>query len=475
MADIVNKLWGFCHTLRHDGVDYGDYIEQLTYLLFLKMSDEKEVRVPKGCDWEHLKPLSGQRLLDTYTDALRTLRGEKGLLGDIFAGAESRFSNPVNLKKLIALIDEEEWSSLGLDVKGAAFEGLLERAASEGKKGAGQYFTPRYLIESIVHVMKPDPRGFDSFRIMDPACGTGGFLMKAYEWLVDPGKGSKAKGLAREDIQRLKTATYFGQELVARPRRLALMNLYLHGLTPTIYLGDTLYEADRGERYDVILTNPPFGTKGANQAPEREDFTIETSNKQLNFVQHVHTVLKKGGRAAMVLPDNCLFENKAGEVFKDLMEQCNVHTILRLPRGTFTPYSQGVKANVVFFQKGLPTEFVWIFDARSNVPGITKKERPLSAKHFEEFEACYGADPNGRSKRKDQGETGRWRRFHISEVQGRDYKLDLTWLKDESLDDPDGLPEPQDLASEAITELEAIVDDLKEIVALLEQEEGLEA
>jgi len=177
----------------------------------------------------------------------------------------------------------------------------------------------------------------------------------------------------------------------------------------------------------------------------------------------------------MVLPDNCLFENKAGEVFKDLMEQCNVHTILRLPRGTFTPYSQGVKANVVFFQKGIPTEHVWIFDGRSNVPGVTKKERPLSPKHFEEFEACYGADPNGRSKRKDQGEAGRWRRFHISEIQARDYKLDLTWLKDESLDDPDELPEPQDLAAEAITELEAIVDDLKDIVALLEQEEGVEA
>jgi len=469
MADIVNKLWGFCHTLRHDGVDYGDYIEQLTYLLFLKMADEKDVRVPQGCSWDHLKPLSGQPLLDAYTDALRKLRFEPGLLGDIFAGAESRFGNPVNLKKLIALIDEEEWTSLGLDVKGAAFEGLLEKAASEGKKGAGQYFTPRYLIESIVNVMKPDPRGCEEFRIMDPACGTGGFLMKAYEWLVAQG------GLERSEIQRIKTKTYYGQEFIARPRRLALMNLYLHGLAPTIYFGDTIYQADRGERYDVILTNPPFGTKGANAAPEREDFTIETSNKQLNFVQHVHTVLKKGGRAAMVLPDNCLFENKAGEVFKDLMATCNVHTVLRLPRGTFTPYSQGVKANVVFFQKGLPTEHVWIFDGRSNVPGITKKERPLSPKHFEEFEACYGADPNGRGKREDQGETGRWRKFHISDIQARDYKLDLTWLKDESLDDPDELPEPQDLAGEAITEMEAIVDDLKDIVALLEREEGVEA
>src|SRR2546429_6670676 len=209
----------------------------------------------------------------------------------------------------------------------------------------------------------------------------------------------------RNEYLTIRTATYYGQDLVARPRRLALMNLFLHGVEPRIYLGDTIYEPFSGERYDVILTNPPFGTKGANQAPERDDFTIETSNKQLNFLQHVLTALKPGGRAAIVLPDNCLFEGKAGEVFKILMQDCNVHTILRLPRGTFTPYSQGVKANVIFFQKGLPTEHVWIFDARSNVPGITKKDRPLTAQHFAEFADCYGKDPNGTSKRKDLGET----------------------------------------------------------------------
>ena len=248
------------------------------------------------------------------------------------------------------------------------------------------------------------------------------------------------------------------------------MNLFLHGVEPHIYLGDTVYEPFRGEKNDVILTNPPFGTKGANQAPEREDFTIETSNKQLNFVQHVMTVLKPGGRAAMVLPDNCLFEGKAGEVFEILMQDCNLHTVLRLPRGTFTPYSQGVKANVIFFQKGRPTEAVWIFDARSNVPGITKKDRPLTSQHFAEFEKCYGTDPNGASKRK---EAERFRKFSLSEIQARDYKLDVTWLKDESLEDGDELPEPQDLAAEAITELEAVVDDLREIVALVEKEEGV--
>ena len=252
------------------------------------------------------------------------------------------------------------------------------------------------------------------------------------------------------------------------------MNLFLHNVEPQIHLGDTIYDPDRGERYDVILTNPPFGTKGANQAPNRDDFTIETSNKQLNFVQHVVNVLKPGGRAAMVLPDNCLFEGKAGEVFEILMHDCNLHTVLRLPRGTFTPYSQGVKANVIFFQKGMPTEKVWIFDARSNVEGITKKDRPLSEKHFEEFEKCYGSDPNGRSRRKDLGEEGRFRCFTIDDVKERNYKLDITWLKDESLEDSDELPDPQDLVSETITELEAVVDDLKDIVELLENEEGVE-
>src|SRR5437773_8496717 len=312
--------------------------------------------------------------------------------------------------------------------------------------------------------MKPDPRGKPEFTIADPAVGTGGFLVCSYEWLIEQAKGV----FDRADAKRIKTHTYYGQDLVPRPRRLALMNLFLHGVEPHIYLGDTIYDPFRGEKNDVILTKPPFRTRDANQAPEREDITVETSNKQLNFLQHVLTALKPGGRAAIVLPDNCLFEGKAGEVFEIVMQDCNVHTILRLPRGTFSPYSQGVKANVVFFQKGFPTENVWIFDARSNVPGITKKERPLSPEHFAAFERCYGADPNGRSERRDTGAEGRFRKFHISEIKERDYKLDITWLKDESLENADELPEPQDLAAEAITELEAVVDDLKEIVSLLE-------
>lgn len=472
MTDVVQKLWGFCHTLRHDGIDYGDYIEQITYLLFLKMADERGISLPDGCDWPSLRDRSGTALTDYYIDLLRKLGRVTGLLGDIYAGAQSRFNNPVNLKKLINLIDETEWTALGVDVKAQAYEGLLEKAASEGKKGAGQYFTPRMLIQSIVRCMKPDPRAHKELSICDPACGTGGFLVAAYEWLIEHTRGG---ALDRGTAKRVKRGTYFGQELVERPRRLALMNLYLHGLEPEITLTDSIYEVPSGRRYDVVLTNPPFGTKGANQAPDREDFTIETSNKQLNFVQHILTILKPGGRGAIVLPDNCLFEAKAGEVFEIVMQDCNLHTILRLPRGTFSPYSAGVKANVIFLQKGYATEHVWIFDARSNVPGITKKERPLSKDHFAEFEKCYGDDPNGRSKRKDTGVEGRFRKFHIGKIKKREYKLDITWLKDESLEDAEELPEPQDLAAEAITELEAVVDDLKEIIALIEKEEGAAA
>jgi type I restriction enzyme M protein len=469
MSDVVNKLWGFCHTLRHDGIDYGDYIEQITYLLFLKMADERGLDLPVGCDWPGLATRSGTELTDHYQDLLRTLGKQPGTLGDIYAGAQSRFTNPVNLKRLIGLIDETEWTALGVDVKAQAYEGLLEKAASEGKKGAGQYFTPRVLIQSIVRCMRPDPRVHPEFTVSDPACGTGGFLVAAYEWLVEHTGGG---AMDRDTARRVRLRTYHGQELVARPRRMALMNLYLHGIEPTIALGDTIYEAPTSERFDVILTNPPFGTRGANQAPDRDDFTVATSNKQLNFVQHVLTVLKPGGRAAMVLPDNCLFADQAGDVMRILTEDCTLHTVLRLPRGTFTPYSQGVKANVVFFTKGMPTERVWIYDARTNVPGITKKDRPLTPEHFAEFERCYGAEPNGRAARatSDSAED-RWRSFHISEVRERGFKLDsFKWLRDESLEDADELPEPEELAADAIAELESAVEELNAVLELLGSE-----
>lgn len=466
MTDVVNKLWGFCHTLRHDGVDYGDYIEQLTYLLFLKMADERAIEVPPETDWPFLRKLSGTELLDSYIESLRTLGRQPGILGDIFGGAQNRFTNPVNLGKLIGLIDETEWISIDTDIKAEAFEGLLEKAASEGKKGAGQYFTPRILIQSIVRCVRPDPRGTKTFSIDDPACGTGGFLIAAYEWL----KAETGGAFDRDTAKRIRSETYFGQELVARPRRLALMNMYLHQVEPHITLADSIYEVPSAQRYDVILTNPPFGTKGANQAPDREDFVVQTSNKQLNFIQHVLTILKPGGRAAIVVPDNVLFAQQAGEVFEVLMEDCDVHTVIRCPRGTFSPYTEGTKTNVIFFSKGRSTDTVWIYDARANVPKITKKSRPLTDKHFAEFEKCYGADPYGRSKRSESDSTqDRWHRFSIEEVKEHHYKLDaFKWLRDEELDDPDELAEPQELITEAMEELQLALDDLADIMRLFE-------
>ncbi|MBI4524751.1 MAG: SAM-dependent DNA methyltransferase [Deltaproteobacteria bacterium] len=485
-TDVVQKLWGFCHTLRHDGIDYGDYIEQLTYLLFLKMADERGIDLSKisvttekgekikvNCSWPGLEAKSGTALTEHYIDVLRALGQQKGLLGDIFTQAQSRFNNPVNLKKLVGLIDETEWTALDIDIKAAAFEGLLEKAASEGKKGAGQYFTPRILIQSIVSCIKPDPRVHREFTVCDPACGTGGFLVASYEWLIEHTRGG---AMDRELAERVRKKTYFGEDLVARPRRLALMNLYLHNLEPVIKLGDSIYEVPDGRRYDVVLTNPPFGTKGANQVPEREDFVISTSNKQLNFIQHVITILKPGGRAAVVVPDNCLFADQAGDVFKVLTEDCELHTVLRLPNGTFSPYSPGTKTNVIFFTKGYPTENVWLYDARTNVPRITKKDRPLTPEHFAEFETCFGPDPNGRAKRDPKhSKEDRWRTFHITEVKDRDFKIDsLKWLKDESLDDGEELPDPEELAADAIAELEAAVEELNTIVSLLERNSNSE-
>lgn len=473
MTDLANKLWGFCHTLRHDGVDYGDYVEQLSYLLFFKMSEERGIDLPPIKDfktetgkkienqpvsWNALKEESGTDLTYLYGEMLRHLRKQKGDVGDMFFQAMPRLNNPVNLKKLINLIDEEEWSSLDIDVKGEAFEGLLQKSASEGKKGAGQYFTPRPLIKSMVKLMQPSPKGQKDFKVYDPSCGTGGFLVSAYEWLD---KGS----LTREEAKHVKTNMYYGQELVPRPRRLALMNMYLHGVTPKIYLGDTIYEAPKPERFDVVLANPPFGTKGANQAPEREDFTVETSNKQLNFLQHILSVMKPGGRAAVVLPDNCLFEDKAGEVFKILMQDCNVHTVLRLPNGTFVPYANA-KANVIYFTKGMATEKVWIYDNRTNIEGLTKKDRPLTDAIFEEFEKAYGENPNGTSKR---AESERFKAFHISEVEKRGFKLDISWIKDESGGET-VTATPTELANEAISELKEVINDLEEILKLVGDE-----
>lgn len=478
MTDVVGKLWGYAHSLRHDGVDYGDYIEQLTYLLFLKMADEQDIELPTyadkdsagrdiqvPCEWRHLRKQSGTYLSEHYSKLLATLGKQPGMLGDIFTGAQNRLAKPATLSRLIKAIDETEWTSLDVDIKAAAFEGLLERSAAEGKKGAGQYFTPRPLISTMVRLIQPDPRAHRQFTISDPACGTGGFLVAAYEWLKEQTSGA----LDRETAKRVRTSTYYGQELVERPRRLALMNLYLHQVEPHITLGDSIYESPSSQRFDVILTNPPFGNRGANQVPVREDFTVETANKQLNFLQHVLTILKPGGRAAVVVPDNVLFADKAGEVFEILMQDADVHTVLRCPRGTFNPYTAGTKTNVIFFTKGRPTREVWVYDARANVPSITKKSRPLTDAHFAEFEKCYGHDPQGLSSRSQSDSAdNRWRAFSIEDVKSRNYKIDsFKWLRDSALHDSDDSIDPNELLEDAVAELQTAVKELGQLQALL--------
>lgn len=453
MADVVGKLWGFCNTLRHDGINYGDYIEQLTYLLFLKLADEKGVDVPRKYDWSSLREKSGTDLLDHYLAVLQQLGKQKGILQDIFAGALSKFREPVNLKKLINLIDETEWAALDVDLKGQAYEGLLQKYAAE-QKGAGQYFTPREAIRAIVRCVRPDIRERADFTIHDPACGTGGFLIGAAEWLLKETGGK----LSREDQVCLSKRVYSGGELVLETRRLALMNLYLHNIEAQIRYGDSIAEG-AATQYNCILTNPPFGTKGAGEIPNRGDFTVATSNKQLNFIQHVLTILKPGGRAAMVLPDNVLFEEHAGrDVRQILMKDCDLHTILRLPIGTFTPYSAGVKANVLFSRKGVATERVWIYDLRTNIDKVTKRH-PLDENYFIDFEKCYNA--------KNRRESERFHCFTREQIAERDDNLDIFWLKDESLDDADNLPEPEDLVSDAVTQLETALDALNELAAQL--------
>ncbi len=460
-SDVVQKLWGFCNTLRHDGINYGDYIEQLTYLLFLKLADEKSLPVPEGCGWSSIRDRSGTDLLEHYGEILRKLAKERGILGDIFAGSLSKFREPVNLKKLIALIDETDWSALDVDLKGQAYEGLLQKYAAE-QKGAGQYFTPREAIRAVIRCVRPDIRAHGEFTIHDPACGTGGFIIGAYEWLM--GQTHEGADLRREDRERVQKRTFSWGEIVLETRRLALMNLYLHEIEAEIYYGDSLAEGPHAaRRYDCVLTNPPFGTKGGGDVPVRDDFTVQTSNKQLNFLQHVTHVLKPGGRAAIVLPDNVLFEDHAGrDVRRLLTTDCDLHTILRLPIGTFTPYSPGVKANILFFHKGRPTEEVWIYDLRTNVEKVTKRH-PLTADYFRDFEACYNGKP--------RSETERFRRFTRDEIAKRDDNLDIFWLKDESLEDADDLPEPEDLVSEAVTQLETALDALRDL-ALKLQENG---
>ena len=472
---LVNKLWNYCNILRDDGLSYGDYVEQLTYLLFLKMDDERtkepynhKSSIPKKYTWQALLDKEGASLEAHYIETLQELGKEDGIIGVIFRKAQNKIQDPAKLRRLIVeLINKENWLSLEADVKGDAYEGLLEKNAADVKGGAGQYFTPRPLIDAIVEVMTPQ----SGMKIHDPACGTGGFLLSAYNYIV------KNHKLDRDQKEELKHKTFSGNEIVPMAARLCVMNLYLHGINGEqnpISLDDSLRK-NPGAIYDMVLTNPPFGkassetivteegeTSKQSLFVVRDDFWAKTGNKQLNFLQHVRSILKINGKAAVVLPDNVLFEGGAGEIIrKKLMETCDLHTILRLPTGLF--YAQGVKANVLFFdkkaaQKEAATSKVWIYDLRTN-KHFTLKESNMKLEDLGDFVKCYNSE--NRHQRK---ETERFKCFDYSEILKRDKtNLDIFWLRDESLEDLDKLPSPDILASELVEDLENALEQLREI------------
>ncbi|GHN02288.1 SAM-dependent DNA methyltransferase [Cytophagales bacterium WSM2-2] len=487
-STIVQKIWNFCNTLRDDGVSYGDYLEQLTYLLFLKMADEysgpphnrKDIKIPKGFDWKSLKKESGAALETKYNKALVALSKEKGILGQIFVKSQNKIQDPAKLFKLIQMIGEENWVGMGVKDKGDIYEGLLKKNAEDTKSGAGQYFTPRELIQAMVACIQPEPKK----TIADPACGTGGFFLGAYDFLVQ-------QDLDKGQREFLKSKTFHGNEIVANTRRLCLMNLFLHGIgditsTSLISSEDALLSTPK-TTFDYVLANPPFGKKssmtitneetGEEEKDDliynRQDFVVTTTNKQLNFLQHIMSMLKSTGKAAVVLPDNVLFEGGVGEtVRKSLLEKTDLHTILRLPTGIF--YAQGVKANVLFFDgnpntKNVGTKDVWVYDYRTNIHHTLKKNS-LKFEDLEDFIKCY--NPTNRKKRKETWSektlNGRWRKFTYKEIIARDKtSLDITWLKDSSLADLDNLPDPDVLAIEIIENLEAGLLNFKAIVAAL--------
>ncbi|MBK6901438.1 MAG: SAM-dependent DNA methyltransferase [Saprospirales bacterium] len=481
---IVSKVWSFCNVLRDDGVGYGDYLEQLTFLLFLKMADEygkppynRDIKIPAAYNWQSLTTRRGADLEVHYVALLRELGKEGGMLGQIFFKAQNRIQDPAKLYKVIQMINEENWVMMGADVKGDIYEGLLEKNAEDTKSGAGQYFTPRALIRTMVECVRPEP----GKTIADPACGTGGFFLAAYDFIT------RKRDLDRDQNKFLKYETFRGWEIVAGTHRLCLMNLFLHNIgdldhEPSVSRNDALI-ADPGVRFDIVLANPPFGKKSSmtstNEEGEqekeelsynRQDFWASTSNKQLNFLQHIRTLLKIGGEAAVVLPDNVLFEGGAGEtVRKKLMQHTDLHTILRLPTGIF--YAQGVKANVLFFDnkpagKDPWTKEVWIYDFRTNVH-FTKKVNPMRFDDLRDFIQCY--NPENRHRRKETwseaNPDGRWRKFTYDEIIARDKtSLDIFWIKDQSLADLDNLPDPDVLAREIVENLEAGLESFREVV-----------
>ena len=480
-ATIIQKLWNFCNVLRDDGVSYGDYVEQLTYLLFLKLADEQTKLphgnpsiIPAGLGWESLLKESGRDLETQYVRILQELSNEKGLLGVIFRKSQNRIQNPALLQRLIYLINDETWSGMTADIKGAIYEGFLQKNAEDTKSGAGQYFTPRALIKAMVAVMRPEPMK----TICDPACGTGGFFLAVYDYISE----NYSSTMDREQKAFLQSKTFAGTDIVDNVVRLCVMNLYLRGIAGTespITTDDSLISATK-DRYDMVLTNPPFGNRSSitiaidgnkqnNTAStyEREDFWATTSNKQFNFLQHIKTILKTDGRAAVVLPDNVLFERGAGErIRRQLLKQFDVHTLLRLPTGIF--YAQGVKANVLFFDKRLAreepwTQKLWIYDLRTN-KHFTLKTNPLQDADLQDFITTY--NPNNREARV---ETEQFRAFSYDELIEREHaNLDIFWLKEDSLEDAADLPAPDVLVAEITDNLEAALAQFRNIQAKLD-------
>jgi len=483
---MVQKLWNYCNVLRDDGLSYGDYLQQLTNLLFLKMAHERTQPpfnrpsvVPAGYDWASLLERDGDDLEVHYRHTLEELGKKTGMLGVIFRKAQNKIENPAMLRRLIAdLIDKEQWTSLTTDIKGDAYEGLLEKNAQDTKSGAGQYFTPRALIDALVAVMRPETMQ----TICDPACGTGGFLLAAHAYI------SQHNALDRDQNQHLRYEALHGWEIVPNAARLCAMNLMLHeigGEECPIRVEDAL-GSHPGVTFDMVLTNPPFGRKSSitivNESGDeekesltyvRDDFWVTTSNKQLNFVQHVKSILKSHGRAAVVVPDNVLFEGGAGETLrKKLLHDCDVHTLLRLPTGIF--YAQGVKANVLFFDRKPASEqtwtkTLWIYDLRTN-KNFTLKTNPLTRADLDEFVACY--HPENRHERtatwSEETPDGRWRSYSYDELIQRDKtSLDIFWIRDESLEDSANLPDPDTLAIEITDDLQAALEQFAQIAGEL--------
>jgi type I restriction enzyme M protein len=459
--DIVQKLWNLCNVLRDDGITYLQYVTELTYLLFLKMAKETktEEQIPKGSRWDDVAKRDGIELLEFYKRLLIELGGQgSGRVQAIFANATTSFRQPRNLRTVVEAIDALDWYSAKSEGLGDLYEGLLEKNAEETKSGAGQYFTPRALIESMVTLVKPQPGEL----VQDPAVGTGGFLINADRYVRAQTDDYFKLTEKQQTFQRRRA--FYGMELVADVQRLALMNAMLHDIEGDIILGDTL--GPNGEKLpkaNVILTNPPFGTKKGGGGGTRTDITFPTSNKQLVFLQHIYRGLVPGGRAAVVLPDNVLFEEGVGQKVRgDLMDKCDLHTILRLPTGIF--YAQGVKTNVLFFTRGEKdkgnTKAVWFFDMRTNMPSFGKRT-PFTRAHFAEFEKAYGEDAYGKSKRKDQGGEGRWRKFTREEIAKRGDNLDVSWLKDDSVTDHADLPEPDVIAAEIVAQLQTALEEMQ--------------